>query len=332
VSKSWKLAAEATKFYAPCVDDILVQIAEKFGRGEYPIIYHKLLKNLKPNPSYFCFRKIPLVNNFKSIAKLVSQNMKGLKSIVISTTFHDNIFVIADEIYEKFIIEFLPNSKNTLCELQIPKLFLPNVCFPNLTKITLEEMNPFDIQFFKNQFSQILGNVPDLKVIQIQYPKKITKVIRDYLISNYAEQCLVSSQGIIPFPVKIIRETNFNQLVSYCQFKLALEYVEIGICSVDPDEYSWNNFMNNIDNFRKLKGIHFWDVNSCQEMEESDFYKPESLLPPKSETFYNIWAIWPSRIQLLKSHGIQILNHKEFNFQTEKLPKNFKWVLKFGAY
>ena len=63
-------------------------------------------------------------------------------------------------------------------------------------------------------------------------------------------------------------------------------------------------------------------------MEESDFYKPETnMYPAELEIFYNIW---PNRIQFLKSHGIQILNDKEFYSKEEELSKNLKWTFHFG--
>jgi len=341
VSKSWKLAVEDTKFYAPCVQKILVQIArtfgqgqysviestkfyapcvhkilvkiaKKFGQGEYPIIYHKLLKNLKTNPSNFWFYNAFLSNNFNSISKLVCKNMKGLRSISISNNFD----VIGDEIYEKFLIEFLPSSKNTLCELKIVKLFLPNVCFPNLTKLIVNDLN-LSFDTFKTQFAQILGNVPNLKAIHIEGPNTITPIIRDYLISNYAEQCLISSEGIIPFPVKIIHIMGFDKLVSDWQFKFCVEYVEIFIDSEEPDEGDWNDLKNNIYDFSNLKGIHFYDYEFFQE--ESNFYKPETNVDPEC-------------IQFLKTHGIQILNKKEFESKTEELSKNLKWAFHFGCH
>jgi len=334
VSKSWKLAVENTKFYSPRVQDILIKIAEKFGQGGYPIIYHKLLQNLKTNPSRFLFHRVSLSgslsNNFNSIAKLISQNMKGLRSISIG----NNSDVIGNEIFEKFLIKFLPNSKNTLCELNLPNLFLPNVCYPNLTKLTVGDL-PLSFDVFKTEFEQILKNVPDLKVIEIERQNTITPSIRNYMISNYAEQCLVSYEGNIPFPVKIIHGVNFNQLISDCEFKFCVEYAEIYINSEYPDdlfirqtEASWNNFKNNIYDFSKLKGIHFYDCEyTFYDLEESTFNKPETNVEPELETFYNIW---PNRIQFLKSHGIQILNRKEFYSKKEELSKNIKLAFHFG--
>jgi len=327
VSKSWKLAVETTKFCAPHVHEILPQIAETFGAGEYPMVYHKLLKNLKPPsgwiPSFF-FADSVLANNFNSIAKLVSQNMKGLRSICITNDFD----VITEEIYETFLNEFLPNSCNTLCDLEIPKLFLPNVYFPNLTELTVENLDlPSNV--FKTQFKQILKNMPDLQIITIEEPT-MTPHIRDYLISNYAEECYVSNGKIRPFPVKYICDTNFGALVSDCQFKSCVEYIDIEICRTKPDEANWNNFKNNIYDFGKLKGIHFSDCeNLWDTLKKSDFYKPEKNACSELDIFYNIW---PKRIQFLKSYGIEILNEKVFNFNKAGQSKNLKWSFQFGKY
>jgi len=316
VSKSWKIAVESTQFYGPRLYEILEQIVEKFGQGEYPKIYHKLLQNFKKNRSLLWLNRTLLSNSFKPIAKLVSQNMKGLRSISIGNDFD----IIGDEIYEKFIIEFLPNSKNTLCELRVPKLFLPNVSFPNLTDLTVADLN-ISFDTFKTQFSQILKNVSDLKVFHIELFESTTPSILNYVISNYAEQCLVSYNKIAQFPVKIIYNS-FDGLVDDCQFKSSLEYAHIFIDLEDPDETNWNNFKNNIYDFNKLKGIHFYDYNTFEGMQESDFYKPETNIYPHSfETFY---SIWPNRIQFLKSHGIQILSKKEFDSKYKELSKKSK--------
>ena len=136
VSKSWKFAVETTKFYGPPVHGILTEIAIKlFGKElECPIIYHKLFFFffVKPEHSDLLVYNVFLAaNNCNAVAKLVSKNMKGLRSITICGYLD---FKYGNEIYEKFIIEFSPNSRNTLCQLDVAKPFLPNVCFPNLTK------------------------------------------------------------------------------------------------------------------------------------------------------------------------------------------------------
>jgi predicted TIM-barrel fold metal-dependent hydrolase len=96
----------------------------------------------------------------------------------------------------------------------------------------------------------------------------------------------------------------------------------------EPDEANWNNFKNNISDFSKLKGIHFW-CEWFHAMEESDFYKSETTEYEELEfeIFYNIW---PNRIQFLKSHGIQILNKKEFESIKAKRPNNLKWAFHFS--
>jgi len=134
---------------------------------------------------------------------------------------------------------------------------------------------------------------------------------------------LISTEGIKPFPVKIICNTKFGKLVSDCEFKFCVEYVDICIVTTELDEANWNNFKNNIYDFSKLKGIHFYDHYNFQAMEESSFYKPG----PELEIFYTLWS---NRIQFLKSHGIQILNEEEFNSKTAELSKNLKWTFHFG--
>jgi hypothetical protein len=201
VSKSWKLAVENTKFHTPHVHNLLFQIVEIFGQGEYPILYHKLLQNLITyyplDDHFFPFHQKWLSNNFNPIAKLVCKNMKGLKSIDIT---HFNFDVIGNEMYENFLTEFLPNSKNTLCDLYVDKFFLPNVCFPNLTKLTVNDLI-LPLEIFKSQFTQILKNMPDLKIIHIPYIPRtpIAQIICDYLISNYVEQCLLCDTSSFGF-------------------------------------------------------------------------------------------------------------------------------------
>merc|ERR1712034_226569 len=90
---------------------------------------------------------------------------------------------------------------------------------------------------------------------------QITQNICDYLISNYADQCLLSFEfgSFTRFPFKIICSSEFRELVEFCQFKSSLNYVEFWINATDPDEANWNYFKTNIYNFSNLKGIGFWE-------------------------------------------------------------------------
>ena len=151
---------------------------------------------------------------------------------------------------------------------------------------------PLDI--FKTQFEQILQNMPSLKIIQITR-SNMTEHVRNYMISNYAEQCLVSFEGRSIFPVKIIYSSMFDELNDHCQFKGCLEYVEvvIDITEDENEKTDWNNFKNNIYDFSQLKCIHFFNagLHFDEAMKESDFYKPETTGQPSLKAFITFGSI-----------------------------------------
>merc|ERR1712096_398747 len=184
----------------------------------------------------------------------------------------------------------------TLKRLSIPKIFLPNVEFPELYGLEVDFDQNISFEKFKIQFEQMLRNVSNLKRIWVRKGTQMTEAMRQYLLLNYEKHFCASDSEFMNIPAKIFFNAHFEDLVSKCKYKSSLEYVQIDIDPEKIDEVNWANFKNCFYDFQNLKGIPFYDEVHYDNLDEADFF------PTKESKFEPIfYKTWKPRIQFLKS-------------------------------
>jgi len=333
VCQSWKFAVETSKFCKPDGWRILLNLANKstsnnYNAAQYPKIYNKILSSLK---NLRIILHGNLITNFDSLAKLITSNMKKLKKIKIhKILIGDPWENLKIEQYETFVSTLLLNSKNSLIELQLPKFSLPmDVYFPNLIKICFG-ITHVTLPEFRNQFSKMLINLPELKIISIDDFFLIDDNLLHFIVNNYAENCIYSDHTFgIPIPVKMQSADDLSELLPINhQFIDHIVYLNVFIDLTDIHNWGWDQYQTIFQNLHNLKGILF-TLMVGQDLREIDFFSEDD--ESNLEIFETIenFTMWKERIIFIKNLGIKILDHDKYKSKEIELSKNLRWRFRF---
>jgi hypothetical protein len=292
VCKSWKDAVETIRINRNVRASFFYDLEEKIEEGIYLNTYY-LGKYLK------LFRKIymPLnLENNNKIFSLVLNNMKGLNKI-----FFVCGGVILGEEYDSFVFQMLQNSHETLRDLKLPKLVIPDIGFPHLTKLylTIEEDNIL-LQDFQTNFPQALKNMENLEIIIMGlFPS--WQSVGEYICENYSKQCISAHdpEALDIMPVKLLEGIDDLRTLENKKYISHMQCAHINIYPDGSMSNGWDRYREIFDKCINLKEIELqgWNDNVVTE-----------TLPNMSDDDQEIWN---ERISYFQSRGIRITNPNE---------------------
>jgi len=204
----------------------------------------------------------------------------------------------------------LQNSHKTLRVLTLPKLVIPDIDFPQLTKLQLP-IGESDLQEFQTFFPQALKNMKNLEIIDLcLYP--FWQDVGEYICENYPKQCISANANTIRYtascntgtlsvlPVKILQHILDVDYFANKKYTSHLQYVHFNIWNPEqPMRDGWNRYRENFDRCINLKAI---------ELEGKTGHFMTETLPNMSEANQEIWN---ERICYFQARGIRLANQNE---------------------
>jgi len=203
---------------------------------------HKINEGILLNPNYFgkylkSFRKlnIPLdLENKNEIFSLVLNNMKKLNKISFAREYAilGEEYAILGEEYDSFAFQILQNSHETLRVLDLSKLIIPDIGFPQLTNLDLAigEHHIF-LQEFQAYFPQVLKNMKNLEKIELGLYSS-WQCVGEYICENYSKQCISASRDtetLSIMPVKILEHVHDVNSFENKKYISHLQYAHVWI-------------------------------------------------------------------------------------------------------
>lgn len=290
VCKAWKDAIETIRF-----DQIVPRKTFSDING--------FVENELPIPSYFpkyirCFKKLamPWETN-QQLESLLLVNMKNLNAL----HFKGNVA-------EDFRTQMLSKHHHTLIEISATGCILPNISFPEVTKLNLHSVFKLGDLEFQRRFSMALQNMNSLKNVRILTDGGVYNEVTKYIADRYGKHCIsqlqdpyAENEDLNWLPVKIL--TNVVDLMAslyYVEYVESLMYLTVLIpYPKRPMLCGWEKFQEIFDQCVNLRAIAFtW----------GDYDSRSPTMPELSLVNENIWN---KRMEYFKKRGIQIVDTNE---------------------
>jgi hypothetical protein len=308
VCKSWKNAIENIRFDQEVEEDFFYKLDDAYDNNE--IVSKKKKEKFLPT-----FRKLKMamfLNNKNQILPLVLKNMKKLNDIDFDCGEHS-----LDTDYETLIFQLLQKFQKTLHILHLPQFLVPDLNFPNMTKLTLTVGTNILINDFKTNFSQILKNMENLELVQlVMYGD--WKPICEYVNQNYAKHCiggyLYRAEILDIVPIRITEY--IRDLTTHLENKKyadQIQYAHFYIVCKKPMIHGWDRYKEILNHCTNLKAIEFTSISMRDTrfgptIRESSAKFIEEVLPYLAETHQQIWK---ERIAYFEERGIRLADNKE---------------------
>jgi len=189
---------------------------------------------------------------------------------------------------------------------------VPDILFPNLTKLHLESHHG---DIFVNNFQQILKNMENLEIVEME-PYEPSDTFFQYIRTNYSKHCIHATFEWYDFegydhniadhlPIKILDSCwDLEEQLNDKRYNSQLQFLHLQNIWKYHSDYDANVFQDILDQCSNLKAIAF----SNHKKENEDFSKCSEKNREN----------WQERITYLQSRGIEIL-HKDEIFQNETL-------------
>jgi hypothetical protein len=276
------------------------------------------------------FKKLCIPIHLESeneIWHLIVNNMKKLNEIhADSDSVEENI--------GSYIFQIFQNSNETLRSVFLSKLFIPDIAFPNITKLNLCFGENILLHEFQNCFSKALKNMENLETIELDLDTPGCFPVCQHIGENYGKYCISASMDrfgtdeiLNMMPLKILEGIDsLEGGLENKKYISHLQYVQMYIFnSENPMYYGWDKYREIFDQCINLKSIEFgvgWtDKNFVTE-----------TLPNLSEANQEIWK---ERISYFQARGIDLASPNEIrnnqNLRT-KLAKEAGVTWRFHFY
>jgi hypothetical protein len=299
VSKFFQDAVETIKFNRKVDYDIFEKIPSE--GSQMPVYLEKYLKHFRkldfPMTPHFLNR-----SNLDVVFSLFVNNMTKLNYIHLNPDYNE-----LPDTCDLFISQILENSKETLQELSVPKLVMPDVFFPKLKTLQLEVGININLHEFKAHLEKAVTNMERLEKTGLCTWVPGYKAICEYVAEKYGKHCISAEQGgfedaLDLVPVKILTFVSNLEELRNAKYAYALRYFHAKINENWPTEDSWGNYRQIFDQFSNLEAIELEPMDMNWQSFITDVL-PNLLEPSKK--------IWQERISYFEKCGIKIMEKKQ---------------------
>lgn len=314
VSTSWKFAIETIRFNSSPETHFFYNVCKAEHEGKFPTFCEKYFQT---------FRKLFLdvdefmAEKWDSMNQFVLKNSKNLQEMNFDQSA-TNIDLCA---YDLFIFKLCQKHKNTLQALSFRGheiVTFPKIYFPYVTKIKLAMLanNNTQIENFKNFIENSTNFVENIETITI-YDVDETLQIVDYIVQNYAEQCISSTIGGALRFLPLKHGCSLYHDISNAKYPGSVVYLYLMLEDFNnPGQDWWNNYQYRLALFPNLKGIYITDRLNPNDP------NMDTAISTNQENWGNI-------VSYLQSRGIEILSSKLFSEKRLHLWKQVKWGFMF---
>jgi len=314
VSKSWNLAVETLKL----------------NQFPPPAIFQENQARMKKLLTQFKYLDYSYDEEKEEEHRVVLQSMKHLKYLALNSKNE------LSPSFHSFMNDLVSNSVDSLEDLKLPNLLVPNPC-PDFMQLTnyhtyIPPTNDASavIENFEHSLKKIINASREKLAFNLHsfeigaLPDHISSALSDHIVENYKDNCIFGqAQGMNSsarlanlIPMKMIKlriclfipgihlnfsEFTYSSEIQYLQLDFVIRRLE-----------NWVNFEETLDGLPNLKGIYF----SCPRGDNHIVFPEISKFLHKS-----------GKTSYLKTRGIQIMNTNEFVDQNAKLCENISWSL-----